>query len=251
MCFSISHNRVNCYIPVLLLIDVCRFQDLFKYRSTEDLRLTVVTQFLSPNATYIINLVYKCDYPHNRDLRIPFKYKLEEMREYSTSCVAHVGEDGWQRTELFQFTSIKNEHCFDIHFLSELTGQEDRSYDDIFSINIEGVEFCPVDFEKDENKVDQVQQPTDIDWGKRLPDEYAKLIATSNVYGISRKNTYFLLRKGFLTNSEQWFSISKKSKKRLMLSARAILPEEKSGWNFLSRRKMSWVWKSLPGSRGK
>ncbi|XP_035844245.1 serine/threonine-protein kinase CDG1-like isoform X3 [Helianthus annuus] len=198
-CVSASHTVFSA--PGKLLHS--RFQDLFKYRSTEDLRLTVVTQFLSPNVTYIINLVYKCDYPHNRDLRIPFKYKLEEMREYSTSCVAHVGEDGWQRTELFQFTSIKNEHYFDIHFLSELTGQEDRSYD-IFSINIEGVEFCPVDFEKDENKVDNMQQPTDIDWGKRLPDEYAELIATTySAYGISRKNAYFLLREGFLTNSEQ------------------------------------------------
>lgn len=33
-----------------------------------------------------------------------------------------------------------------------------------------------------------------------------------------------------------------------MLPARAILREEKGGWNFVSPRK-SWQWKSLPGSR--
>ncbi|KAI7732219.1 hypothetical protein M8C21_006102 [Ambrosia artemisiifolia] len=212
-----------------------RFQHLLRHVSTQDLRLKVKTQFLSPNVTYIINLVY--DYngnrPHHNSLRIPFKYKLEEMRQYVTSCVACVGEGGWRRTELFQFTSTKNEHHFDILFSSEIRSS--------FSISIEGVELCPVDFEKDENKADHLQ-PTDIDWGERLPRDYIHIVKWSKDIdeSMTRKEVYFVLRKGlYINNSQQWFSISKKSKQRLMLPARAVLPNEGSKWNFLS----------LPGSR--
>ncbi|KAF5815215.1 hypothetical protein HanXRQr2_Chr03g0120581 [Helianthus annuus] len=119
-----------------------RFQHMLRYVSTQDLKPTVMTRFLSPNVTYVINLVYDCEYPHHNSLRIPFKYKLKEMREYSTTCVAHVGEGGWRRTELFQFTSTKREHYFDIQLSSEIKSSASNS----FTISIEGVEFCPVDF---------------------------------------------------------------------------------------------------------
>uniref|UniRef100_A0A251VAQ2 Putative phloem protein 2-like protein n=1 Tax=Helianthus annuus TaxID=4232 RepID=A0A251VAQ2_HELAN len=221
--------------------DVCRFQYKVDYLLFLGLRLKVKTQFLSPNVTYTINLVYKCKHPLQHNLRIPFKYKLEEMSEYSKSCVAHVGEHGWLKTELFQFTSTKKKHNFDIHFLSEMKGWKS------VHLSIEGVEFRPVDFEQDENKVD-VQPADELDWEERLPDDYTKIVKNIDE-STTQKEIYFLLRKGvYINNSQQWFSISKKSKQRLMLPARTILTEEKSGCYFLSRRK-SWLWKALPGSR--
>ncbi|KAK1427547.1 hypothetical protein QVD17_16234 [Tagetes erecta] len=239
-CISTSDNTLFIAPNANL---VSRFEHLLKYISPQELRLKVKTQFLSPNVTYIINLVYECGCYHHCDWRIPFKYKLEEMSQYSMSCVARVGKDGWLRTELFQFTSTKNEHHFDIQFSSEIMFGEDGS------ISIEGIEFCPVDFEKDEKKVDM--QPAYAKWAERLPNDYAKIIKDIDQESMTRKEIYFLLRKGvYINNSQQWFSISKKSKKRIMLPARAILPKENLGWSFLSRRK-SWHWKSLPGSRFK
>ncbi|KAI3756008.1 hypothetical protein L1987_55820 [Smallanthus sonchifolius] len=115
---------------------------------------------------------------------------------------------------------------------------------DSFSISVEGVEFCPVDFEiDDENKVNI--QPPDIEWAERLPFKWSKGL-------MSQEEVYFAFRKGlYINDSQQWFSISKKSKKRLMLPARAILQEEKLGLNLHSLRK-SWIWKAQPaGSRFK
>ncbi|KAJ0639797.1 hypothetical protein HanLR1_Chr16g0607761 [Helianthus annuus] len=169
-----------------------RFQDSFNYRSTKDLRLKVKTQFLSPNVTYIINLVYKRDHPHQDDLRIPFKYKLEGMRKYATSCVSRVGEGGWRRTELLQFTSTKNEHHFDIQFSGEMKGR-DYFHEESFVISIEGVEFCPVHFENDENKVNM--QPTSIDKGERLSFDYTKIVKWSKEM-LTPKEAYFVFRKG-------------------------------------------------------
>lgn len=120
--------------------DTCRFQKLLEYTSTRELRLRVKTQFLLPHATYIVNLVYNCGHPHQGNLRIPFKYKADAMRQLSTSCVAYLGKDGWLRTELFQFTSTKKKHNFDIHFLSETKFGVHHSF------SIEGIEFCSVKF---------------------------------------------------------------------------------------------------------
>ncbi|MFS7922437.1 putative phloem protein [Helianthus anomalus] len=177
-------------------IPVSRFQYKVDYLLFLGLRLKVKTQFLSPNVTYTINLVYKCKHPLQHNLRIPFKYKLEEMSEYSKSCVAHVGEHGWLRTELFHFTSTKKKHNFDIHFLSEMKGWKS------VHLFIEGVEFRPVDFEQDENKVD-VQPTDDLDWEEKLPDDYTKIVKNIDE-SMTQKEIYFLLRKGvYINNSQQ------------------------------------------------
>ncbi|KAK9077683.1 hypothetical protein SSX86_006020 [Deinandra increscens subsp. villosa] len=216
-----------------------RFRHLLYYRSYEDLRVTVTTQFLSPNVTYIINLVYNVNWPHSDSLRIPFKYKLEETSQYSTSCVARIGEDKCRRTELFQFTSTKKDHHFDIQFSSEM-----KKSSSSINLCIQGIEFCPLDFENDENKVVDKQPATYNDMGKIQAQDYTSIVIKWSKdieeESLTRKEVYFLLRKGlYINNSQQWFSISKKSKTRVMLPARAILPAEKSVWNFLS----------LPGSR--
>ncbi|MFS7922446.1 putative phloem protein [Helianthus anomalus] len=135
----------------------------------------------------------------------------------------------------------KKKHNFDIYFLSEMKGWKG------VHLFIEGVEFRPVDFEQDENKVD-VQHTDNLDWEEKLPDDYTKIVKNIDE-SMTQKEIYFLLRKGvYINNSQQWFSISKKSKQRLMLPARTILTEEKSGCYFLSRPK-SWLWKALPRSR--
>ncbi|KAJ0715918.1 putative phloem protein [Helianthus annuus] len=238
---------------------VSRFQFLFRHLSTPYWRLTVETQFLSPHVTYVVNLVYdygKRDIPN---LRIPFKYKWNATIQYSTSCVGYLGKDGWRRTELFQFTSTKNDYYFDIEFLREKKSQQ---YDQD-PPSIEGIEFCPLDLTdkklEEKNKVDnQLVTNSDINWGKKLPNGYSEILEWSeDTYHslMTKKEVYFLLRKGLHLKDPQewssmgeWFSINKNSKKCHMLSARCILQEESLGWNFLSRR-VSWVWKSLPGSR--
>ncbi|KAK1430866.1 hypothetical protein QVD17_13942 [Tagetes erecta] len=196
---------------------VSRFPYWLKYVSTQDLRLKVMTQCLSPNVAYIINLVYKCDGPRNYDLQCtPYKYKLDEMREYlsfvgkdgwviklnynlekmkqySRSSVADVGEDGWLRTKLFEFTSTTNQHYFDIHFSSETASATTADESGLFNLFIEGVEFCPVRFEEEENKVDMQPNDVDADREERLSNNYTKIVKDTDK-SMTRKMHQIILR---------------------------------------------------------
>nr|GEW87447.1 phloem protein 2-like protein [Tanacetum cinerariifolium] len=117
-----------------------------------------------------------------------------------------------------------------------------------------GIEFLPVEHEKDATKVDmQPDMVLDTDWEKILPRDYAEIIKWSkyNLQWSTYKELYSLLHEGFLikTDVEKWFSVSKNMKKRHMLPAIVVL-QKGSIWNFLPGMKQ-WIWKSLPESRFK
>ncbi|KAI3690132.1 hypothetical protein L2E82_48107 [Cichorium intybus] len=197
------------------------------------------TKFLSTNVTYTINLVFKHhlwdDGPY-----VPFKYKLEEETQYSTSCVAHPRDDGWLMTELYQFTSYKKENYFRIRFVRPSYYSLHRN------LVLEGIEFRPVEHEKHENLEDEDDvdiKPTsysEIEWQQKISSDHPEITKwlEDRVHSTSNKELFCLLRKGFfINNGEKWFSIDKSMKKCHMLPPRAILEEEK------------WSWKSLLESR--
>ncbi|GJZ01351.1 phloem protein 2-like protein [Tanacetum coccineum] len=117
-----------------------------------------------------------------------------------------------------------------------------------------GIEFLPVEHEKDATTVDmQPDMDLDTDWEKILPRDYAEIIKWSkyNLQWSSYKELYSLLHEGFLIKTDvvKWFSVSKNMKKRHMLPAIVVL-QKGSIWNSLPGRKR-WIWKSLPESRFK
>ncbi|PWA35522.1 protein kinase-like domain, Phloem protein 2-like protein [Artemisia annua] len=111
---------------------------------------------------------------------------------------------------------------------------------------IDSIEFLPVEQEKygthaDNNKVDiKALSNSDTEWEQKFPSDYQDIINISkDVLPFStKKELYFLLRKGFLIDKDKmWFSISKDIKKRFMIPAASFLPGGK------------WEWKPLPESR--
>ncbi|PWA62785.1 phloem protein 2-like protein [Artemisia annua] len=211
-------------------------------------------QFLSTNVTHSIDLLYKY-YNSDKGEHVPLKYKLQEETKYWTSCVAQRRGE-WLVTELYQFTSYQKEHDFKFEIVGRLHTDHfhvhgDDKKCDLFLV---GIEFLPVEHEKDENKVEmQPDMDLDNDWEKILPSDYAEIIKWSkyNLQWSTYKELYSLLHEGFLikTDVEKWFSVSKNMKKRHMLPAVVVL-QKGSIWNFFLGMK-HWIWKSLPESRFK
>ncbi|PWA77622.1 protein kinase-like domain, Phloem protein 2-like protein [Artemisia annua] len=204
-------------------------------------RVEVSTQFLSPHVTYTINLVLKRT-DQVGGTNVPFKYKLENETQYSNPCIVDVREDGWLTIELYQFTSSEKGDSFSIDIAQPLL-----YYSSAPLYFLEGIEFRPVEHEshenqEDENKIDMQRiSDSDIYWERKLMNDYTEILALSKekLEWTTKKELYFLLRKGFLVdnNGKKWFSMSKDMKKRLMIPARASLLDKE------------WIWKSSPESR--
>ncbi|GJZ44785.1 kinase-like domain, phloem protein 2-like protein [Tanacetum coccineum] len=213
-----------------------RTTDMFK-----GFKVEVSTQFLLPHVTYTINLVLKRTDPAG-GTNVPFKYKLEQETQYSNPCIVDVREDGWLAIELYQFTSSEKGDSFSIDIAQPL-----QYYSSVPMYFLEGIEFRPVEREspenqEDENKIDmQCISDSDIYWERKLMNDYTKIITLSKekLEWTTKKELYFLLRKGFLVDNyeKKWFSMSKDMKERLMIPARASLLHEQ------------WTWNSLPESR--
>ncbi|CAH1443636.1 unnamed protein product [Lactuca virosa] len=191
--------------------DYSRFSNIFISFSS-DFKVEVRTRFLSPHVAYTINLVFKHEI-NKHGIYVPFLYKLEEETHYSKSHAVQLRKDGWLMAELYRFTSYREEHEFKIEFLQFAITSRWR--------HLEGIEFRPVEH---------------YTWRSKGQTYEAKIWFGHR--WTTKKDLYFLLRKGFLIHEgEKWISISKNMKKRLMISARSILIER------------DWIWKSQPESR--
>ena len=91
-------------------------------------------QNLSPNITYIMNLVFKKNDPS--ELYIGLKYEFKEGTYYS--FLSDKREDGWSSAELFQFTSNEIATADD-----GLEIMFNIKYCEI--IEVEGIEFQPLE----------------------------------------------------------------------------------------------------------
>ncbi|KAI7752516.1 hypothetical protein M8C21_015867 [Ambrosia artemisiifolia] len=193
----------------------------------------VRTQFLSPQITYTVNLVFKRK--SSKEQYIGLEYKLEGDRGKSYSFVSDKREDGWLTAELYQFTSDQSTVDLEILFYTKWCP----------NLLVESIEFRPL--EKVEHEVltdDQVDiQPlsdTETYWEQKLPIDYKEIIKLSkdSVQWRTMKELYNILCEGLLINGgKEWFSLAKDRKKCLMLSANAVLEENK------------WEWISEPESR--
>ncbi|KAI3494574.1 hypothetical protein L1887_40706 [Cichorium endivia] len=115
-----------------------RFFNVLLCTINSNFKVNVSTQFLLPNIAYTINLVFK-HFGTDHGTYVPFKYRLDDERDYRNSCHAHVRKDGWLMMELYGFTSNCKEHNFRIEFVRPF-----RIASSFFMYIIEGIEFCPV-----------------------------------------------------------------------------------------------------------
>ncbi|KAJ9558189.1 hypothetical protein OSB04_012803 [Centaurea solstitialis] len=74
--------------------------------------LKVNTQFLTPNVTYAINLVFGFNQSNRTDLSC--LYIMDDQSYYAKTSNATVREDGWLVTSLYEFTSEQKNHRFKI-----------------------------------------------------------------------------------------------------------------------------------------
>ncbi|KAI3756225.1 hypothetical protein L1987_56043 [Smallanthus sonchifolius] len=172
-------------------------------------RVEVNSRFLSPHVTYTIYIVFKyCD--RSSPKYIPFEYKLDEETHYSRSCIACVNEDdGWMVTKLYQFASHEGPQIFSIDFLSrhQIPLDHEFGFEDEFAF--EGIEFRPLENDACAKQEEQVKVDTDLE--PNLTIDFTDLIELSKDYiqWKTKKELYFLLRKGFLIDSHKmvlsWF----------------------------------------------
>ncbi|XP_076935894.1 putative F-box protein PP2-B12 isoform X2 [Bidens hawaiensis] len=201
--------------------------------SNKNFKIHVTTQFLSPQITYTVNLVFKRK--NSNEQYIGLSYKLEGEEDKSYLFVSDKREDGWLTVELYQFTSQQKAVDLEIMFYTQWCS----------NILVESIEFRPL--EKVEHEVltnDEVDmQPipdTETYWEQKLPIDYEEIIKLSKdgVQWKTKKELYHILSEGFLINSgEEWFSLAKDGKRCLMLPAKAVLKENE------------WYWDSNPETR--
>ncbi|XP_076932780.1 uncharacterized protein LOC143598421 [Bidens hawaiensis] len=98
----------------------------------------VKPQFLSPGITYTVNLVFKFRYKEKarRCEDIYLKYKLQGEIETLVSEHAYKREDGWWMAKLHQFTC--DQKIVDLQILFD-------GFQDITTIDVEGIEFRPLE----------------------------------------------------------------------------------------------------------
>ncbi|KAM0000667.1 putative protein kinase RLK-Pelle-CrRLK1L-1 family [Helianthus debilis subsp. tardiflorus] len=186
-------------------------------------RVEVNSHFLTPHVTYTIYIVFKyCG--RSSPKYIPFEYKLAEETHYSRSCIAYAEEDdGWLVTKLYQFTSHHGPQHFSIDFLSRNQIPLDHQFGFEEEFAFEGIEFRPLENVTCGNQERKVKVAADLE--PNLLMDFKDLIELSKDYiqWTTKKELYFLLRKGFLIDGDTWFSISKNMKKRLMIPASTFL----------------------------
>ncbi|KAM0070547.1 putative protein kinase RLK-Pelle-CrRLK1L-1 family [Helianthus debilis subsp. tardiflorus] len=158
----------------------------------------VKTQFLLPQITYTINLVFKFIYERtalSKPTYSALKYKLEGDVKPSISYFADDREDGWLMAELYQFTN--ETRSVDLKIIFEAS----------YSLAVEGIEFRALEKVKhevleDENIDMQSTSDSEIYWEQKVPKNYEEMIKLSKdrVKWTTKKELFFILRKGFQIN---------------------------------------------------
>ncbi|MFS7923075.1 putative protein kinase RLK-Pelle-LRR-I-1 family [Helianthus anomalus] len=187
----------------------------------------VRTQFLSPQITYTVNLVFKIK--KNKKQGIVIEHKLEGEKATSYSFLSGEREDGWLTAELYRFTSEQRTVDLEIMFYTKYCP----------NLLVEGIEFLP-----EKNLHMQPISNKEIYWKQKLPKDYEDIMKWSkdSVRWENTKDLYYIFCRGFLINyGEEWFSLDKDGKKCLMLSARAALQEDKWNWMSLAETRFEEV----------
>ncbi|KAJ9558190.1 hypothetical protein OSB04_012804, partial [Centaurea solstitialis] len=107
------------------------------------IQLKVNTQFLTPQVTYTINLVFCFDQGNRIRTDVSCMYTMDEASHYAKTSNATVREDGWLEIALYQFTSCQKKHDFDILITS--LWSLDASLDAINERFIQSIEFWPME----------------------------------------------------------------------------------------------------------
>nr|GEV84489.1 hypothetical protein [Tanacetum cinerariifolium] len=197
------------------------------------LHVHVKTQFLSPLIPYSVNLVYHTYRdPLNKQLYLPFCYKLKGETETSTVYLSDEISDSLYMAELYKFTS--DGRIVDLEILID-NERRDLNYGR-YRIHFEGISFQPLKNVEDQvladDKVEDMQTISDSDtyWKEKLPNDYEEILKMSKdkVEWTTKKEIYSILRKGFLIDNcqlQKWFSIDKSGKKCQMLSATCVIDD--------------------------
>ncbi|KAL7602472.1 hypothetical protein Lser_V15G22814 [Lactuca serriola] len=237
----------ECFYPIILKPPVTgfyakektRFEKYMNTKICSDFKIRVRTQYLSPQVTYAINLVfclYDSDSTNSR-----LSYILAGETEPSSLYLADTRRDGWLTAELYQFTSDNRNVDLEITF---------KCWNELL---VEGIEFQPVEIVsqqilehqvlEDKREVDMQEDMSHLDayWKEKLPSDYENIIKWSKdkLHWKTKKELYSILYKGFpiQIEGEEWFSLDKDGKQCLMIPATVALKRKK------------WSWRSLPESR--
>ncbi|KAI3505409.1 hypothetical protein L1887_27538 [Cichorium endivia] len=196
-------------------------------------KMQVKAQFLSPNITYTVNLVFSLFDKHDEYLGI--KYKLDGETLFSHSYFEDKREDGWLMAELYQFTSDSRNVDLEITFDSQNI------------IVVEGIEFQPLErvehqVLEDEDADMQTISDSDTYWEQKLPSNHQDMIKWSDEsqQWETKKELYSIFRKGFPVN-KMWLSLNKNGKECLILPARMALEEKAWGWQSLAESRFEEV----------
>ncbi|XP_076909265.1 putative F-box protein PP2-B12 [Bidens hawaiensis] len=183
----------------------------------------VQAQFLSPEVTYAVNLVFK---NKSKSRYIGLEYKLKGELRSCYSFVSDEREYGWLAAELYQFTSDQRTVDLEIWFYTECCP----------TMLVEGIEFRPLKKADHEALMnDKVDMQLGIQkYFDDMLSDYEDMIKRSkdSVQWKTKKDLFSILCKGFqFSYGEEWFYLNKYGKKCLMLPARAVLEEDKWTWN--------------------
>nr|XP_043628235.1 uncharacterized protein LOC122599740 [Erigeron canadensis] len=221
----------------------CGFSYYLSNVYSNPFRVEVDTQFLSPNVTYIIYIVFEHNGDYASPCYVPFEYKLDVDTNYSTSCIALVTGHRWVMTKLYQFTSYVGQQNFSIEF----SPRDHITFSDEFVF--EGIEFRPLEYETYQKHTDKEKVDIDLEsnWETDFTDLIKLLKDNNEAQWTTKEELYFLFRKGFLVDDEKWFSISKNMKQRFMIPASSFLDREEWTCNSIpeSESRFKVVTKSL------
>ncbi|PWA64765.1 Concanavalin A-like lectin/glucanase, subgroup [Artemisia annua] len=171
------------------------------YEYKNEFKARVRADFLSPEITYTVNLVFRFINKSNLPKLMPIRYKLDGETKLITVYKTNQGEDGWFMAALHQCTS---EHrSLEIMF--------ERCQ---FSLLVAGIEFQPF---KEKVEDDEVLEYQDI----------IKAASHSLAYR-SLAELKVLLSKGIHLNEyKRWFSLNEKGDNCEMISvAECLIPDE-------------------------
>ncbi|KAK1417803.1 hypothetical protein QVD17_26937 [Tagetes erecta] len=183
----------------------------------ETVKTRVKTQFLSPGITYTVNLVFKFRYPNKGrkcHYLISLGYKLQGETKTLMSYLGCEREDGWWTCELYQFTS--DHSTIDLEIIFE------GFYGTYHLMEVEGIEFRPLEKVEHKNEMLGMQPMLDANWEEKLPTNYEHMMKWSkkSLQWTTKKEAYSIICKGFLINDgQEWFCLDNNGKKCYMILA--------------------------------
>nr|XP_043636364.1 uncharacterized protein LOC122607439 isoform X2 [Erigeron canadensis] len=189
----------------------------YLYGKWHEIRCEIKTSILSLDTMYAANLVFKYSRKPNEDLKhlrfITLRWKVEESSVYSANY-AELVHDNWYKIKMWTFVNQGPNADFEIEI------EELLYYDNPLESGLltQGIEFQLIEMHKEIKRIksdliqDEEDIDNDLDWEKKLPNDYHQYIGISDVYYLhyTSKKELYLLCLGFLAyGGKLWLLLCK------------------------------------------